>query len=119
MQRLLPFRLSRPAAWGLLLLIAVEALFFQLGDYRRLTSHEVVAAVPAREMLHSGDWVVPRYGMVSRLQKPPLVYWLIAANGWLFGTFNEFTVRLHSATASLALMGLASLWAARWNGREA
>ncbi len=119
MQRLLPFRLPRRVAWGLLLVIAVGTMFFQLGDYRRLTSHEVVAAVPAREMLHSGDWVVPRYGMVPRLQKPPLVYWLIAANGWLFGTFDAFTVRLHSVVASLALMGLVSLWAARWYGREA
>ncbi len=114
-----PIRLPRVAAWALLLMIVGAALFFALGSQRTIGPHEAAAVVPAREMLLSGDWVVPRFAVEPRLQKPPLVYWLIAANGWLCGAFTEFTVRLHSALAALALLGLTGLWAFRWYGREA
>ena len=113
------FRMRPVVAWLLLLMAAVTFLFFELGDFRTLGSHEAVAAVPAREMVRTGDWIVPRYATVPRLQKPPVVYWLIAFNGWLCGSFNEFVVRLHSAFAALGLLALMSVWAARWYGREA
>lgn len=113
------FRMRPVAAWLLLLTAAVTFLFFELGDFRTLGSHEAVAAVPAREMARTADWIVPRYATVPRLQKPPVVYWLIGFNGWLCGSFSEFVVRLHSAFAALGLLALMSVWAARWYGREA
>lgn len=113
------FRVSPVVAWMLLSVVAFVALFVSLGSHQTIGSHEAAAVVPAREMLHSGDWVVPRFAEVPRLQKPPLVYWLIAANSGLSGAFNEFTARLHSALAALALTALMSLWAWRWYGREA
>lgn len=119
MERRQQFRISPVMAWTLLVALAVVMLFYELGDFRSLGSHEAVAAVPAREMVSTGDWIVPRYATVPRLQKPPVVYWLIAINGWLIGSFDEFVVRLHSALAALGLLGLMSLWAARWYGREA
>ncbi|MBC7820476.1 MAG: glycosyltransferase family 39 protein [Planctomycetaceae bacterium] len=70
-------------------------------------------------MLQSGDWIIPRYGDVPRVQKPPLVYWLVATSAWLFGEFHEFAVRLPSALAALGLVALMGVWAARWYGREA
>jgi 4-amino-4-deoxy-L-arabinose transferase-like glycosyltransferase len=113
------FRLPPAIAWTLLLVVAATLLFFELGDFRTLGSHEAVAAVPAREMVGTGDWIVPRYATVPRLQKPPVVYWLIAINGWVCGSFDECVVRLHSAFAALGLLALMSFWAARWYGREA
>ena len=112
-------RTSWLVAWGALVAVALTVFFASLGSYSTLGTHEVVAAVPGREMLHSGDWIVPRYGDVPRLKKPPLVYWLVASSGWLFGEFHEFAVRFHSAIAAVALVALMSLWAARWYGREA
>lgn len=112
-------RTSSLVAWCLLIAVALSVYFACLGSYSTLGTHEVIAAVPGREMLHSGDWIVPRYGDVPRLRKPPLVYWLVASSGWLFGEFSEFVVRLHSALAGLGLVALVSLWAARWYGREA
>ena len=112
-------RTSTVVAWSLVIAVALTVALSSLGSYQTLGTHEVAAAVPGREMLHSGDWIVPRYGDVPRLKKPPLVYWLVASSGWLFGEFNEFAVRFHSAIAAVALVALMSLWAARWYGREA
>ena len=113
------FRIPPMLAWTLLLAFAVVLLTFALGGERTLGTHEAVAAVPAREMVNTGDWIVPRYATVPRLQKPPVVYWLIAINGWVLGSFDEFVVRLHSVFAALSLLALMSYWAARWYGREA
>ncbi len=106
-------------AWCLLVATTLVICLAELGSYQTLGSHEVIAAVPAREMLQSGDWIVPRYGDVPRVQKPPLVYWLVAASASLFGEFHEFAVRLPSALATLGLVALMCIWAARWYGREA
>ena len=106
-------------AWGILIVVCLTLSFSYLGSYVTLGSHEVVAAVPGREMLHSGDWVIPRYGDVPRVRKPPLVYWLVASSGWLFGGFDDFVVRFHSAIAAIGMVALMSLWAYRWYGREA
>lgn len=113
------------AVWrssGLVLLLAVTAgvtLFYELGDYRTLTEHEAFAAVPAREMLRSGDWIVPRFGDLPRLKKPPLNYWLLAATGWISGEFSEWTMRLPSALASVLLAALVGYWARCWYGSAA
>lgn len=112
-------RTSTLVAWGMLIAVALTVYFASLGSFMTLGTHEVAAAVPGREMLHSGDWIVPRYGDVPRLKKPPLVYWLVAGSGWLFGGFSEFAVRFHSALAGVAMVALMGIWARRWYGREA
>ena len=107
---------------GVVLLLAVTVgvtLFYELGAYRTLTEHEAFAAVPAREMLRSGDWIVPRFGDLPRLKKPPLNYWLLAATGWLCGEFSEWTMRLPSAMAAVLLAGLVGHWARCWYGATA
>ena len=109
------------STWCVLLvaLLAVVVMFFNLGGYRTLASHEAYAMVPAREMLDSGDWIVPRFGGIPRLKKPPLVYWTIATTATLCGELNELTGRLHSAFAALALSLLVGCFATRWWGPRA
>ena len=65
--------------------VGAFSLFFRLGDAKSLGSHEGYAIVPAREMLLSGDYVVPRFGDLPRLKKPPLIYWTVVASAKLAG----------------------------------
>lgn len=47
-------------------------------------------AQASRQMLQSGDWVVPRFQDRTRLNKPPLIYWLQAGTAWLL---NDLAAR--------------------------
>lgn len=99
-----------------LVVIAGMVLFFKLGSFRTLGSHEIFAVVPAREMMESGNYVFPTFGGLPRLRKPPLVYWLVVASAKLCGELNSFSARLPSAFAGLLLSGLMGIWAKRWYG---
>jgi len=59
----------------------------------------------AREMLDSGNWLVPTFNFQLRDHKPPLLYWLQIAAYQRFGV-NEFAARLPSALAALAAIVL-------------
>jgi 4-amino-4-deoxy-L-arabinose transferase len=56
------------------------------------------AEIP-REMIASGDWVVPRLNGLRYFEKPVMGYWIVAVSISLFGE-NEFAVRLPSAIAT-------------------
>ena len=105
--------------WMPLSVLAITAgvvLFYKLGDCRSFGSHEVFPAVPAREMLRSDNWVVPRFGGVPRLEKPPLAYWVVAASAQLFGELSEWTARFPAAASAFLLAVLMGVWAGRWYG---
>jgi 4-amino-4-deoxy-L-arabinose transferase-like glycosyltransferase len=57
----------------------------------------------SQEMLESGDWVVPHFNGFLRTDKPALLYWLQLAAYYQCGV-NEFSARLPSALASLAVV---------------
>lgn len=99
--------------------VATIVMFYNLGGFSTLSSHEGYVAVSAREMVRSGDWVVPRFGGLPRLKKPPVGYWVAAASARLFGEWSEWTMRFPAAVFALALTGLMGWWAARRYGRTA
>lgn len=101
-----------------IVLLGVVLFFFHLASYETLRSHEAFVAVPAREMLMSGDWIVPRFGGLPRFQKPPLAYWVVSACVWVFGDLNEWTARFPSAASALLLAVLMGFWATRWYGQK-
>lgn len=54
----------------------------------------------AREMAESGDWISPQLNYVPFLNKPPLLYWLIASSYTLFGV-SELATRVPGALVTL------------------
>ena len=56
------------------------------------------AEIP-REMLSTGDWVVPHLNGLRYFEKPPLGYWIDAVSIGLFGE-NNFAARLSSPLAA-------------------
>lgn len=93
---------SKPGRGALVLaLLCLGALFLDLGGAHLQSPDEGRYAEASREMLESGDWLVPRFAYMERLNKPPLVYWVMAATYRAFGV-HEWTARLGPALAGTA-----------------
>lgn len=84
---------------GVLLISAVIA-FWMLSE-RSLDSHECFVSVTAREMLQSGDWLIPTLNGHPRLNKTPLSYWLVAGVAKITGKVDEITARLPSVVFAI------------------
>lgn len=111
-----PFPRSLSAAMGA---FAAVVLVSFLGTYKTFGSHEVLAAAPAREMIRSGDWIVPRLGGRPRLKKPPLVYWQISLAAEFLGGVTESTARIPQLCAGGMLIALLAVWTGRNYGQRA
>lgn len=74
-------------------------------------------ASAAREMIASGDWVVPRQQGTIFPERPPLGSWAMAAVGLVRGDVDLVAVRLPSALATLALTLLIYIYAIGWMSR--
>jgi len=70
-------------------------------------------------MIAGGDWILPKFGGLPRLEKPPLGYWVIAISANCFGGLSAATARLPAALSALLLAILMGIWAGRWYGRSA
>lgn len=87
---------------GAVLVLALLALFFRLGTPVLLEDpNDGQYAEVAREMFAGGDWISPTLNGVLFLNKPPLLYWLIASCYSVFGV-HEASARLPGALAGLA-----------------
>jgi len=99
----------------------VLALFLylgRLGSFPILRGNEAMYAYPPIRMLETGDFLVPHYEGGPFLEKPPLVWWIVAASYRIFG-ISVFAARLPSALAGLLTALLVGLWARRRAGPEA
>jgi 4-amino-4-deoxy-L-arabinose transferase-like glycosyltransferase len=102
-----------------LLVLLLFALFgLHLGDVGLLEKDEARYAQAAREMRRSGDFLVPTLMGAPRLNKPPLLYWLIAAGQATLGE-NEFSARLPSAICGVLISLLVFIAARRMAGEIA
>jgi 4-amino-4-deoxy-L-arabinose transferase-like glycosyltransferase len=81
-----------------------------------LNNHECLVSVTAREMLQTGDWILPRFNGEIRLQKTPLCYWLVASVAKLTGKVDEFSSRLPSACFAVLSAGAILYFATQWLG---
>ena len=64
-----------------------------IGNYGLYEPHEGHFAMVGQEMLWRNDWITPYLNGSPYLNKPPLLYWLIAASTHIFGS-TEFAARL-------------------------
>src|SRR5260370_13536823 len=104
-----------------IILIALAALLHVAtigwGDLYNETDGQYAGA--AREMIESHQWLLPTNDGLPRLQKPPLLYWLIILSYKIFG-INEAAARLPIALAIVATVALTFLIGERlrdyWHG---
>lgn len=90
---------------GWLAAIGILTCLWQLGNIGLVDETEPLFVEAARQMTLTGDWVTPYFNEVTRFDKPPLVYWLMAIAFKVLGV-NEWAARLPSALSALALMGM-------------
>jgi 4-amino-4-deoxy-L-arabinose transferase-like glycosyltransferase len=101
-------------AWRFLVLAALFIAFFFQGSRALWEPDEGFYATVAGNMVKSGDYVVPHLNGGIFLEKPPVVYWMMAAGLKVFG-WNEWGLRFFHAlalvlsTLLVALLG-SSLW---------
>ncbi|HEY6395595.1 MAG TPA: phospholipid carrier-dependent glycosyltransferase [Candidatus Binataceae bacterium] len=82
------------------LALAAIVFYFRLGRHGLWEPDEARYAEIAREMLQSGNFIVPHLNYVAYVEKPPLLYWLTALSFSVFG-LTEFAARFFVAFAAL------------------
>jgi 4-amino-4-deoxy-L-arabinose transferase-like glycosyltransferase len=90
--------------WMLLLL--AMAIYLPRLTTLTVRGEESRRAVIAREMLQTGDWIVPRTQGVVRTSRPPLQNWMIAGIALVRGEVDAWAIRLPGVLCTLATVAL-------------
>ena len=100
---------ERSHLWLLIALLLASACVYLIGNgsVTLWDRDEPRYAETSRQMLTTGDWVVPHYLDKPRTAKPALIYWCQATAMKIFGD-NEFAARFPSALATIILLTV--LW---------
>lgn len=103
--------------WRAVVLVLLCSLTFLTGLGRTAIqdSDEAYYAEAGREMLVSGDWISPSFNFEPRLNKPILLYWLIAATYGVTGV-TEAAARFWPALSGVGMALVAFLAGWRWSG---
>lgn len=113
---------SEDSSWRrdllILALIAAVLLGWRLGSAPLNNPDEGRYAEVPREMLASGDWVMPHLNGVPYYEKPPLVYWVVATCESVLGP-GEWSLRLTPALFAVGGIFLAYAAGRRLFGRLA
>src|ERR1041384_7725260 len=89
-----------------LVIVAAAILYFiGAGRVSLWDRDEAWYAQTSRQMVESGDWIVPRFLDSPRYAKPILIYWCQAASMKLFGS-TELAARIPSALAMVGTIVL-------------
>jgi 4-amino-4-deoxy-L-arabinose transferase-like glycosyltransferase len=87
-----------------LLVITIWAAIYVVGlGSLEIKGEEGRRILPAMTMIETGNYLVPQVGSEPYFRKPPLVNWLVAISFQLTGRQNEWTARLPSTLAVLAV----------------
>lgn len=87
-------------------LVVAAALYLPgIGQRILYIGDEARYALLARNMVETGDWLVPRIGAEVHIEKSPLFIWAIAALSLTGRTVTELTAVLPSALSGIAGVG--------------
>ena len=114
-----PPALAIPNPYDLAAIVALSlaVCMFHLGSFGLWEPDEARYAEIAREMLQSGNLLVPHLNYVAYVEKPPLLYWLTTLSFWIFGV-SEFAARLPVALSAVAGIIATYFFALRAFGRR-
>ena len=101
-------------------LLMLAALLFStnIGGYDLWPADEPRYAEVAREMMESGDYLAPHVNGAPYREKPPLLFWAIAAASWPFGEVTEVSARIPSVAAALVVLVCTHILAERMYGPQ-
>lgn len=110
---------ERKGLWGLLVLsILVTLPFLGITDFH--TKGEPREAIVAYSMLDSDNWILPTNNGGEMAYKPPFFHWCIATFSILLGgEVNEYTSRLPSTIAAIAMLISCYLYFVRRGAKQA
>jgi len=111
-------RTDHPIASALIVVSACIAVYWVGLGHAGFGATEGHRAIPAWEMLDSGEWWLPQLFERAYLRKPPGMAWAVAASSAVLGR-TEFAARAVSAVAATASALLALVFARRWFGPRA
>lgn len=94
---------DRKKAFWFIALLSVLVLVPFLGETIFYSKGEPREAIVAYTMLESGNWILPTNYGVEIAYKPPFLYWAIAVVSSVLGGVSEFSARMPSALAFLAM----------------
>jgi 4-amino-4-deoxy-L-arabinose transferase-like glycosyltransferase len=107
-----------PFFWMVLLGSAI-ILFWGIWSLPVLSLNEGRRMLVVKEMLRTGNWLLPTMEGKTYLMKPPLFYWVAASFGLLLHSDAEWVVRLPSSLGAFAVIWLTFRQVARYRGRWA
>jgi 4-amino-4-deoxy-L-arabinose transferase-like glycosyltransferase len=100
-----------------ILLCSYLFLFFNLGSYSLKEPDEGRYAEIPREMVVTGDYLVPHLNYVRYFEKPPLFYWMTALSYRIFG-ISEWSYRFPNALAAFFCVLATWFFTRRWFGEK-
>jgi 4-amino-4-deoxy-L-arabinose transferase-like glycosyltransferase len=110
-------RFGTRATVAVLLLLGGTVFFSRFWE-ADLYDDGLLYATISREMARGGDWLTPHWGVDPYFKKPPLIFWLTAANirclGWSVGA-AVFWSRALALVAVLLTYLLARRWFSEWH----
>lgn len=121
-----PSNLADPLLYGIqtdvialfgLLVLTIFVFFIGVDFFALIDPDEPRYASCAKTMLESGNWTIPYFNGVPRLNKPPLFYWLVALSFKVFGV-SELSARLPSLIFGIGGVVLTFFWARSMWGRK-
>jgi len=98
----LPHKKAQTVLHSLLICCITLAIYMPLIGDNPWNGNEPTRVAVAQDMLRTGNWIVPVLHGKQYLTKPPLMNWLIAASGMIFGRITEWASRLPSVLAMMA-----------------